>query len=95
MLPVAFILNSPSMAQLSHGGRGASTTIQYSFEKMRTTGAHKVSCRRFADADVRVKPITTQPAINTDASKHKNELISKVVQDMFEEAELRLDESDS
>jgi len=32
----------------------------------------------------------TLPAINTDASKHEKELISRTVQEMFEEAEFWL-----
>lgn len=46
--------------------------------------------RVFPDAEVRVKPMMTLPAINTDASKHEKELISKVVQEMFEEADMWL-----
>lgn len=46
--------------------------------------------RIFPDADVRVKPMMTLPAINTDASKHEKERISAAVQDMFEEAEFWL-----
>ena len=46
--------------------------------------------RIFPDADVRVKPVMTLPAINTDASKHEKELISRTVQEMFEEAEFWL-----
>lgn len=34
--------------------------------------------RIFPDADVRVKPMMTLPAINTDASKHEKEQISAV-----------------
>lgn len=45
---------------------------------------HKI----FPDADVRVKPIMTLPAINTDASKHEKKLISHTVQEMFEEADM-------
>lgn len=44
--------------------------------------------RIFPDADVRVKPMITLPAINTDASKHEKEQISRVVQEMFEEADM-------
>ncbi|MBJ7588610.1 DinI-like family protein, partial [Citrobacter freundii] len=44
----------------------------------------------FPDADVRVKPMMTLPAINTDASKHEKERISAVVQEMFEESEMWL-----
>ena len=36
------------------------------------------------------KPMMTLPAINTDASKHEKELISRTVQEMFEEAEFWL-----
>ncbi|TKV14836.1 DinI family protein [Citrobacter sp. wls615] len=39
--------------------------------------------RVFPDADVRVK-------INTDASKHEKEQISRTVQEMFEEADMWL-----
>ncbi|MDM2755602.1 DinI family protein, partial [Citrobacter sp. Cpo221] len=46
--------------------------------------------RIFPDADVRVKPMMTLPAINTDASNHEKELISRIVQEMFEEAEFWL-----
>lgn len=48
-------------------------------------------CRVFPDADVRVKPMMTLPAINTDASKHEKEQISRVVQEMFEEADIWLE----
>lgn len=44
----------------------------------------------FPDAEVLVKPMITLPAINTDASKHEKEQISRVVQEMFEEAEMWL-----
>ncbi|EAA1519830.1 DinI family protein [Salmonella enterica] len=44
----------------------------------------------FPDAEVRVKPMMTLPAINTDASKHEKEQISRTVQEMFEEAEFWL-----
>ncbi|HHK9913020.1 DinI-like family protein [uncultured Enterobacter sp.] len=46
--------------------------------------------RIFPDAEVRVKPMMTLPAINTDASKHEKEQISRVVQEMFDEAEMWL-----
>ncbi len=46
--------------------------------------------RIFPDADVRVKPMMTLPAINTDASMHEKELISRTVQEMFEEADMWL-----
>ncbi|MGC6555898.1 DinI-like family protein [Escherichia coli] len=46
--------------------------------------------RIFPDADVRVKPMMTLPAINTDASKHEQEQISRTVQEMFEEADMWL-----
>ncbi|HHX3383223.1 TPA: DinI family protein [Salmonella enterica] len=46
--------------------------------------------RLFPDADVRVKPMMTLPAINTDASKHEKEQISRTVQEMFEEADMWL-----
>ncbi len=46
--------------------------------------------RIFPDADVRVKPIMTLPAINTDASKHEKEHILSTVQEMFEEADMWL-----
>ena len=46
--------------------------------------------RIFPDADVRVKPMMTLPAINTDASKHEKERINAAVQEMFEEAEFWL-----
>ncbi|EPP7097959.1 DinI family protein [Klebsiella michiganensis] len=44
--------------------------------------------RIFPDADVRVKPMMTLPAINTDGSKHEKEQISRVIQEMFEEADM-------
>ncbi|ECG8609553.1 DinI family protein [Salmonella enterica subsp. salamae] len=46
--------------------------------------------RIFPGADVGVKPMMTLPAINTDASKHEEERISRTVQEMFEEADMRL-----
>lgn len=46
--------------------------------------------RVFPEAEVRVKPMLTLPAINTDASKHEKEQISRVVQEMFEEADMWL-----
>ena len=46
--------------------------------------------RNFPNADVRVKPMMTLPAINTDASKHEKEQISRTVQEMFEEADMWL-----
>ncbi|EMQ0960812.1 DinI family protein [Citrobacter braakii] len=46
--------------------------------------------RVFPGADVRVKPMMTLPAINTDASKHEKEQISRTVQEMFEEADMWL-----
>ncbi|HED1837572.1 TPA: DinI family protein [Citrobacter freundii] len=46
--------------------------------------------RIFPDADVRVKPMMTLPAINTDASKHEKEQISSTVQEMFEGADMWL-----
>ncbi|WKL82051.1 MULTISPECIES: DinI family protein [Raoultella] len=49
-----------------------------------TKRMHKI----FPDANVRVKPMMTLPAINTDASKHEKELISRTVQEMFEEADM-------
>ncbi|HDK6333719.1 DinI family protein [Klebsiella quasipneumoniae] len=48
--------------------------------------------RIFPEAKVRVKPMMTLPAINTDASKHEKELISRTVQEMFEEADMWLTE---
>ncbi|MGE0970742.1 DinI-like family protein [Klebsiella sp. WOUb02] len=44
--------------------------------------------RIFPEADVRVKPMMTLPAINTDASKHEKEQIARAVQEMFEEADM-------
>lgn len=44
----------------------------------------------FPKADIRVKPMMTLPAINTDASKHEKEQISRAVQEMFEEADMWL-----
>ncbi|MSI87536.1 DinI-like family protein [Escherichia coli] len=46
--------------------------------------------RIFPGADVRVKPMMTLPAINTDANKHENEQISRTVQEMFEKANMWL-----
>jgi hypothetical protein len=46
--------------------------------------------RIFPDAEVRVKPMVTLPSINTDASKHEKEQISRAVQEMFEEADMWL-----
>lgn len=48
--------------------------------------------RIFPDADVRVKPMMSLPAINTDASKHEKERISAAIQEMFEEAEMWMSE---
>ncbi|HHJ4607545.1 TPA: DinI family protein [Raoultella ornithinolytica] len=48
--------------------------------------------RIFPDADVRVKPMMTLPALNTDASKHEKEQISRAVQEMFEEADMWMSE---
>lgn len=53
-------------------------------------GAGQMRERSSPDADVRVKPMMTLPAINTDASKHEKEQISRAVQEMFEEAEFWL-----
>ncbi|AXC85559.1 DinI family protein [Salmonella enterica subsp. salamae] len=49
-------------------------------------GGHQI----FPNADVRVNPMMTLPAINTDASKHEEERISRTVQEMFKEADMRL-----
>ncbi|HCR3328082.1 DinI family protein [Citrobacter portucalensis] len=46
--------------------------------------------RIFPDADVRVKPMMTLPALNTDASKYEKEQICRTVQEMFEEADMWL-----
>ena len=46
--------------------------------------------RIFPEADIRVKPMMTLPAINTDASKHEKEQINRTVQKIFEEAEFWL-----
>ncbi|MBJ3590219.1 DinI family protein [Salmonella enterica subsp. enterica serovar Saintpaul] len=46
--------------------------------------------RIFPDADVRVKPMMTLLAINTDANKHEKEQISRTVQEMFEESDMWL-----
>ncbi|MCS5880730.1 DinI family protein [Klebsiella variicola subsp. variicola] len=49
--------------------------------------------RIFPEAEVRVKPMMTLPAINTDASKHEKELRSAVrCRKMFEEADMWLTE---
>ena len=50
--------------------------------------------RVFPDVEVRVKPMMTLPAINTDASKHEKERISATVQEMFEEADMWLGNDD-
>ncbi|MGC6075816.1 DinI-like family protein [Citrobacter sp. wls757] len=42
------------------------------------------------NADVGVKPMMTLPAVNTDASKHEKEQISRTVQEMFEESDMWL-----
>jgi hypothetical protein len=44
--------------------------------------------RIFPEAEVRVKPMMSLPAINTDASKHEKERISTAIQEMFEEADM-------
>ena len=46
--------------------------------------------RSSPDAGVRVKPLMTLPAINTDASKYGKEQISCTVQEMFEETDMWL-----
>ncbi|MDM9276206.1 DinI-like family protein, partial [Citrobacter koseri] len=46
--------------------------------------------RIFPDADVRIKPMMTLPAINSYTSKHEKEQISRTVQEMFEEADMWL-----
>ncbi|HDG1684046.1 TPA: DinI family protein [Kluyvera ascorbata] len=46
--------------------------------------------RIFPDAEVQVKPMMTLPAVNTDASKHEKEQISRTVQEMFKEPEFWL-----
>ena len=56
------------------------------------TSAILPGCRAPEEAEVRVKPMMTLPAINTDASKHEKELISRTVQEMFEEADMWLTE---
>jgi hypothetical protein len=48
--------------------------------------------RIFPDADVRVKPMMTLASINTDASKHEKEQISRAEQEMFEEADMWMQE---
>lgn len=44
--------------------------------------------RIFPEAEIRVKPMMSLPAINTDASKHEKERISTAIQEMFEEADM-------
>ncbi|HAK5853104.1 TPA: DinI family protein [Salmonella enterica] len=44
--------------------------------------------RIFPDADVRVKPMMTLPAINTDASKSDREKLNRMLEEMFEEADM-------
>lgn len=44
----------------------------------------------YPDADGWVKPMMTLASINTDASKHEKEQISRAIQEMFEEAEFWL-----
>ncbi|EDA4833311.1 DinI family protein [Salmonella enterica] len=51
-----------------------------------TKGVHRI----FPDADVRVKPMMTLPAINTDVSKHEKEQISRTVKEMFEDVDMWL-----
>ncbi|MEB2417718.1 DinI-like family protein [Citrobacter sp. R-1.5.2] len=51
----------------------------------------KKAHRIYPDADVRVNPMMTPPAINTDTSKYEKEQISRTVQEMFEEAEMWLE----
>ncbi|EIE0145713.1 DinI family protein [Salmonella enterica] len=51
-----------------------------------TKGVYRI----FPDADVRVKPMMTLPAINTDVSKHEKEQISRTVQEMFEDVDMWL-----
>lgn len=46
--------------------------------------------RIFPDAEVRVKPMMTNPAINTDATKNEKSIISQAIQEMFEEADMWL-----
>ena len=48
--------------------------------------------RIFPEAEVRVKPMMTLPAINTGASEDEEELIGRTGQEMVEEAEMWLAE---
>ncbi|MBJ9183045.1 DinI-like family protein [Citrobacter freundii] len=51
---------------------------------------NKCETAPFPDTGTWVKPMMTLPAINTDASKHEKEQISRTVQEMFEEADVWL-----
>ncbi|SBL23447.1 virulence protein [Raoultella ornithinolytica] len=64
------------------------------------TSGHNVTC---FDYEVMISPLfrwpnslchymMTLPAINTDASKHEKEQISRAVQEMFEEADMWMSE---
>ncbi|BDH45138.1 virulence protein MsgA [Salmonella enterica subsp. enterica serovar Choleraesuis] len=50
--------------------------------------------RVFPDAEVRVKPMMTLSQIHTDASKSDKSIISQLVQEMFEEADMWLTSAD-
>lgn len=85
--------------RLTYGHRNPLNQIDYNeslesanwlilFNSFDSTESANCGAKRYAD--VRVKPMMTLPAINTDASKHEKEQISRTVQEMFEEAEFWL-----
>lgn len=45
--------------------------------------------RLFPDAEVRVKPMQTN-ALNSDVSKHEKERLNRMLEEMFEEADMWL-----
>ncbi|EAA4008729.1 DinI family protein [Salmonella enterica] len=69
-------------ARIFDGLPGAKNIILGELTKM----VHRI----FPDDDIRVKPMMTMPVINTGASKHEKEQISRTVQEKFEEAEMWL-----
>ncbi|EKJ2163694.1 DinI-like family protein [Salmonella enterica subsp. enterica serovar Give] len=69
-------------ARIFDGLPGAKNIILGELTKM----VHRI----LPDDDIRVKPMMAMPVINTDASKHEKEQISRTVQEKFEEAEMWL-----
>lgn len=69
-------------ARIFDGLPGAKNIILGELTKM----VHRI----FPDDDILVKPMMTMPVINTGASKHEKEQISRTVQEKFEEAEMWL-----